>query len=451
MILRLQEVYVLLKRFLSAVLVLVLTVGAVPVFNYGYIAAFAEEEDEFYAESEITTDGYITYQRGDRDHEDSSGIVILQTKLIELGYLSDAADGVYGANTETAVAAFQRSNGLADTGIADAATQDLIRNGTNLVHYSESMEPGSVTYRAQEKLALWGFLEDAPDGVAGEKTKEGIEEFKAYLDGYTRVHPTPGPAPTPTPAPEGQGGFGDAEIVFDEIVYESEYGEVDERAMEYIDGKYDFDVYRQTLSSGDSGEEVKRLQTRLHRLNYLWKVDGEFGEATERALLYFQRKNGLQQTAVADEETQRLLYSENAAVSEEYVNLYKLVIDISEQRTYVYQWNGSSYGICINEMICSTGTKKDPTPLGTFQAAGPSGTGLWYWFKTYKCYAKWGYFIVGGIMFHSVTYTKDKKLQTSTVKKLGTRASHGCIRLEIENAKWIYDNCPAGTTVVIQE
>lgn len=441
----------MLKRFISLFLVMALAVAAVPVFGEVRFVAFAEEtEDEFYADAEIVS-GYISYQRGDRDVEDSSGIVMLQTKLNSLGYLSDAADGVYGANTETAVAAFQRSNGLADTGIADAATQELLLNGTDLVHYSESMEPGSVIYRAQEKLALWGFLKDAPDGVAGENTKDGIEEFKQYLETYVQIHPTPGPAPTPTPAPEGQGGFGDAAIVFDEPVYVSNYGEVDERMLEYVDGKYEFDVYRQNLSNGDSGQEVERVQRRLHRLNYLYTVDGEFGEATERALLYFQRKNGLDQTAVADEATQRLLFSDAAVESEEFVNLYKLVIDVSDQRTYVYQWNGSSYGICINEMICSTGTKKNPTPLGTFQAVGPSGSGLWYWFKTYKCYAKWGYFIVGGIMFHSVTYTKDKKLQTSTVKKLGTRASHGCIRLEIENAKWIYDNCPPGTTVVIQD
>lgn len=434
----------MLKRFLSVLLILALTMTIAPA------VAEDESDDDFYAEAEITG-GYTTYQRGDRDVEDSSGIVILQTKLIALGYLSDAADGVYGANTETAVAAFQRNNGLEDTGMADAATQELLLSGTDLVKYSESMEPGSVIYRAQEKLSLWGFLKDEPDGVAGENTKDGIEEFKEYLDTYVQIHPTPGPEPTATPAPEGLGGFGDAEIVYDEPVYESDYGEVDERMLEYIDGKYEFDVYRQTLSNGDSGTEVYRLQRRLHRLNYLYTVDGEFGEGTERALLYFQRKNGLEQTAVADEATQRLLFSEDAIESEEFVNLYKLVIDVSDQRTYVYQWNGSSYGICINEMICSTGTKENPTPLGTFQAAGPSGTGMWYWFKTYKCYAKWGYFIVGGIMFHSVTYTKDKKLQTSTVKKLGRRASHGCIRLEIENAKWIYDNCPAGTTVVIQE
>ena len=26
--------------------------------------------------------------------------------------------------------------------------------------------------------------------------------------------------------------------------------------------------------------------------------------------------------------------------------------------------------------------------------------------------------------------------------------SHGCVRLQIDNAKWIYDNIPSGTKVV---
>ena len=25
--------------------------------------------------------------------------------------------------------------------------------------------------------------------------------------------------------------------------------------------------------------------------------------------------------------------------------------------------------------------------------------------------------------------------------------SHGCVRLDIDNAKWIYDNVPGGTTI----
>lgn len=33
--------------------------------------------------------------------------------------------------------------------------------------------------------------------------------------------------------------------------------------------------------------------------------------------------------------------------------------------------------------------------------------------------------------------------------RVGIPLSHGCVRLEIANAKWIYDNIPAGTHVVV--
>ena len=33
--------------------------------------------------------------------------------------------------------------------------------------------------------------------------------------------------------------------------------------------------------------------------------------------------------------------------------------------------------------------------------------------------------------------------------QLGTVCSHGCVRLTVADAKWIYDNCPLGTTVSI--
>ena len=37
-------------------------------------------------------------------------------------------------------------------------------------------------------------------------------------------------------------------------------------------------------------------------------------------------------------------------------------------------------------------------------------------------------------------------LQDGTI---GANASHGCVRLELANAKWIYDNVPYGTKVVV--
>ena len=34
---------------------------------------------------------------------------------------------------------------------------------------------------------------------------------------------------------------------------------------------------------------------------------------------------------------------------------------------------------------------------------------------------------------------------------LGTPASHGCVRLYVSDAKWIYDNCKAGTIITVYE
>ena len=384
---------------------------------------------------------YITLKRGDKDGEDSvAHIVLLQNRLIELGYLYDSADGTYGANTEDAVKMFQRANKLQENGVADPALQNLIFNGTNVV-------------TVQAKLVLWGFMNGAVDGVNGKTTKECIAGFKEYLTDYLQLYPTPSPEPTATVEPESITGYSDGEIVLDVPLKKEKAadGEITRDVMDFVDGTYEFQVYRQDVRKGDKNIEAKRVQRRLKQLKYLYLADGSFGENSERALIYFQKKNNLPQTGVADEATQKVLFSDAAVVSEEYVNPYKLVVDISEQRVHLYQWDGDGYNTYLGKSICSTGKKGYDTPLGTYQASGPAGQGEWYYFKEYDCYAKWGYRIVGGILFHSVTYSKAKKLNHYSVGNLGRKASHGCIRLEVAKAEWIYKNCPAGTTVVIQE
>ena len=411
----------------------------------------AENGEEDGEEEEAVSSSYRLLQRGDVDGDDSTDIVALQNRLIELGYLHDSADGIYGLNSQKAVASFQRNNGLEETGMADADTQDKLYNGDDLVYFSEADDPESVAYRVQEKLNQWGFAGEVPNGLVNQKTGDSIPEFKNYLTDYLRSHPTPAPEATATPEPTESTGFGDAAIAIDTPIVKDSSDTITQDILDFVNGKYEFEVYTETLSNGDSGPEVLRLQRRLYDLNYLAVADSSFGENTERALLYFQKKNGLTPTAVADEATQRLLYSEAAVEAEEYVNAYKYIIDVSDQRVYVYQWNGSNYDNLVGEMICSTGKKNTPTPLGTYQAAGPTGTGEWYYFDTYTCYAKWATRIVGGILFHSVVYSKGKVLNKTSVRKLGKRASHGCIRLKVEHAKWIYENCPPGTTVVVQE
>ena len=168
----------MLQRLLSALLVLTLLCAEIPVLLSN--AAFAEMEiavDETYAEVEEKT-GYRTLVRGDRDSEDSAYIVLLQNKLIELGYLRDAADGVFGENTEIALKAFQRSNGFEATGQADAVLQRLLYSGAELVSVETSTDPESVAYRVQDKLAQWGFMVGRPDGMIGSRTTEAVAAFK---------------------------------------------------------------------------------------------------------------------------------------------------------------------------------------------------------------------------------------------------------------------------------
>ena len=78
---------------------------------------------------------YATVYTEQKKGDYSWSVVLIQRALYEKGYLSagaktatkgDVADGVYGDSTADAISAFQRANGLPETGVADAATQRLL-------------------------------------------------------------------------------------------------------------------------------------------------------------------------------------------------------------------------------------------------------------------------------------------------------------------------------------
>ena len=67
------------------------------------------------------------------------------------------------------------------------------------------------------------------------------------------------------------------------------------------------------LQQGSRGSDVKKLQQRLKDLGYFsGSVSGDFGADTEVALRAFQERNGLWVDGVAGEDTQRMLYSNDA-------------------------------------------------------------------------------------------------------------------------------------------
>ena len=102
-------------------------------------------------------------------------------------------------------------------------------------------------------------------------------------------------------------------------------------------------------------------------------------------------------------------------------------------------------------MLCSCGkaTKKaNTTPKGTYKLAGK-----WRWLALFdNQYGQYCSQITGDYLFHSVPYAKYKKYSSQFTKefnKLGKKASHGCVRLSVMDARWIYKNCKKGTKVTV--
>lgn len=114
--------------------------------------------------------------------------------------------------------------------------------------------------------------------------------------------------------------------------------------------------------------------------------------------------------------------------------------------TILTQDSAGRYTVPYMAMVCSGGTD---TP-----------TGFWYTPIRYQwrelvgpCYGQNATRIWSNYLFHSVPYYSQHKddLEYDEYNLLGTKASLGCIRLAVVDVKWIFDNCPIGTPVVIYE
>ena len=210
----------------------------------------------------------------------------------------------------------------------------------------------------------------------------------------------------------------------------------------------DLTGYVETVESGVNGTETRRVQSRLYSLFFLKRsgVDGYAGEGTATAIRAFQEKNGLEITGVADEPTQQKLFSSDAIGD---WSPRRIEVSINEQRVRVYHLNEDNEYELEQTFICSTGYGST-TPRGVFRET-TRPMDRWHYFVKWQCWAQYTYEIEGDILFHSVIFTapNDKAVKMSTVYDLGSKASHGCVRLAVQDAKWIFENCEKGTTVVI--
>ena len=131
---------------------------------------------------------------------------------------------------------------------------------------------------------------------------------------------------------------------------------------------------------------------------------------------------------------------------------YKLTVNRVKCQVTVYAANETgNYCIPVKTFTCSVGKAATPTHVGTYQTVrksnpvelmGPS----WGKYGTQiNAYGDW---------FHSVACSNPDptySLAAGNYNMLGQPASHGCVRLCVRDAKWIYDNCGLYTTVVVSD
>ena len=121
---------------------------------------------------------------------------------------------------------------------------------------------------------------------------------------------------------------------------------------------------------------------------------------------------------------------------------FRIEVDLTKQKVFVYYKDN-----IIREMICSGGAGES-TPLGEFETTKKIeyswvdrfNMGAFYWIRFYKKY-----------FFHSVPFDKNGEMIIEEYEKLGSPVSHGCIRLKLEEAKWLYDKLPSGVKVIINK
>ena len=131
---------------------------------------------------------------------------------------------------------------------------------------------------------------------------------------------------------------------------------------------------------------------------------------------------------------------------------YKIIVDLKYQVVMVYAKDEKGeYSVPVRYMLCSSGADKTQSPVGTFEMKDYRVR--FSRFNNTDNFGQYWSLITGRIYFHSVLYTSKNASDyvSSTWNNLGKNVSHGCIRLTVPDARFIYYNMAPGTVVEIRK
>ncbi len=447
-----------MKRLLAFLMVLI---------TLSSVCAFAETDEgddsnpvpvDMMEEEELETEESILQNRVLQYGDEGEDVLALQTRLKDLKYYTGNLSGKFREATRKAVESFQTDFDLDQTGIADLRTLSILFAQTHRpLRFGSS---GDDVKQLQTQLTELGYYKGKISGNYLEATRKAVEQLQKknklevngvadpdlqdMILGKRIIGKNDTPEETSAPASNLSNYLVDDNTntvpVSDEPV-----------------------AFTKKLKSGSKGKLVKTMQKRLAELGYYdGPISGSFQKYTTRAVKKLQTQNGLESTGVVDETTWNLVFNDIHVVMPDATPKptpeptpipFHVVVDVANQVTSVYgRDEQGEYTVVVRQMLCSTGKKATPSSVGDWTLNGRHAT--WCVFPKWgNSYARYWTRINSDIAFHSPIYTavSNSAMQISSYKALGKRASHGCIRLAVWDAKWIYDNIGKGTVVSIVE
>jgi hypothetical protein len=184
----------------------------------------------------------------------------------------------------------------------------------------------------------------------------------------------------------------------------------------------------------DPTAPVRALQQRLADLGFLpaKAVDGVAGEQTRFAVVALQKWNGLGRDGIVGPQTRGALEQGQRPTPRSPGKGRRIEVLLDRQLALVIAPNGK----VVRTISVSTGAAETPTPPGSYSVGRKEDRS---WSVPFSVWLPWASYFVGGVAFH----------EYADVPPLA--ASHGCVRVPVFDARWLYQQTPVGTRVVVLE